>query len=64
MYIAGYGTLSRRKPWYLRVRTYVYAAVLFGTFQAGAYYNAYRQMDVVLPTDASVQRSAEYWSIE
>ena len=47
----------RRKPWYKRIRTYVYAAVLFATFQAGAYYNAVRQLDAVgLPViDAPVR---------
>lgn len=45
------------RPWYSRIRTYVYAAVLFATFQAGAYYNATRQMDAVgLPQDTSVVR--------
>ena len=56
MYIAGFGTLSRRKPWYMRVRTYVYAAILFATFQAGAYYNATKIMDAALPDDTSVVR--------
>lgn len=56
MYIAGFGTLNRRKPWYTRVRYYAYAAVLFATFQAGAYYNATKIMDAALPDDNSVVR--------
>lgn len=47
----------RRKPWYKRVRYYVYAVVIFASFQAGQYYNATRQMDAIgLPViDAPVR---------
>ena len=40
--------VTGRKPWYVRVRTYTYAAVLFATFQAGAYYNAWRQTEALI----------------
>lgn len=48
------------KPWYARIRTYVYAAVVFAAFHAGAYYNAWRQVDSVLPDDVSVVRDLGY----
>lgn len=54
----------RKKPWYTRVRPYVYAAVLFGTFQAGQVYNATRIMDSVLPRDRSVVRDISRYEME
>lgn len=48
------------RPFYARIRTYVYAAVVFAAFQAGAYYNAYRQIDSVLPDDVSIVRDLGY----
>lgn len=50
----------RRKRWYARIRTYVYAAGLLASFYAGAYYNAWRQVDSVLPMDTSVVRDLGY----
>lgn len=49
--------ITGRKPWYKRVRTYVYAVVVFASFQAGQYYNATRQLDAIgLPVDTSEVR--------
>lgn len=48
------------RPWYSRIRTYVYAAGLLASFYAGAYYNAWRQVDGVLPPDTSVVRDLGY----
>lgn len=50
----------RHKPFYKRIRTYVYAAGLLASFYAGAYYNAWRQVDAVLPPDTSVVRDLGY----
>jgi len=47
--------ITGRKPWYKLIRTYVYVAVVFASFQAGAYYNATRIMDA-MPPDNSVAR--------
>ena len=62
MYIEGFGMMTYRKtPWYRKARTYVYAAVLFASFQAGQYYNATRQLDAVgLPVDNSEVRDLGY----
>lgn len=46
-----------QKPWYMRMRYYVYAIVIFASFQAGQYYNATRQLDTIgLPPDYSDAR--------
>lgn len=48
------------RPWYSRIRTYVYVAGLLASFYAGSYYNAWRQIDSVLPSDTSVVRDLGY----
>jgi len=47
--------ITGRKPWYKKARVYVYAVVVFVSFQAGAHYNATRIMDA-MPPDNSVVR--------
>ena len=62
MYIEGFGLMTYRKtPWYCRIRTYVYAAVVMASFYAGAFYNATRQLDAIgLPADTSEVRDLGY----
>jgi heme A synthase len=47
-------------PFYCRIRTYVYVAGLLASFYAGSYYNAWRQVDSVLPMDTSEVRDLGY----
>ncbi len=48
--------VTGRKPWYKKLRYVVYAVAGFIIFQSGAYYNATKIMDGVLPPDNSVAR--------